>query len=797
MSRLWLKLFRDIRAYRAQAIGIAVVVMLGISMYHSFYLSFRSMGASYRYGYATLRLADFTVEFERAPEQTVTRLAAIPGITRIAGRIKREVRVEQQPPRRRAVTGRILSVPDSGPIEINRLIILEGRYLGPPDRREVLLEQGFAQAHHYRPGDTIYPVVDGIRHSCTVVGIVSSIEYLYVVRSKDSLFPTPESFGVMWMRRRQAERLTGMHGQINEIAAMTAPGARARVMDAVYADLRRYGAQLPVPQEEQPSRNVLDQDLAGLGQFAVIFPSLFIGAAALTVYTILSRTVERERRQVGFLRASGLPAWRVGVQYLALAGLMGVIGVIPGVILGQWFALGITQLYLDQLGIPFLRLASGWVVALIGVAVTGAVSLIAGLSPALAAARIAPADAMRASSVDTTRRHPPLLLARLQRGASFITRVALSNLFRQTHRTGYTVIGIATGLVLMITTMSMFDAQRYSIRYYFDSVRNYDVDVAFAAPVSETVVDQVKRWPGVEWAEGTSGLPVRLTHAGEHRDLTISGVPRGSQLQRFRDQQGRPTQLRGDVLYPSPAAARALGIERGDLLRLEYAYNSRNIHVEQPIRIGRTVQQPIGSGVYMSAEALQRRFGTRLGVPPGTIGGMVIKARPGYQQAVAARAYDMTEAVMVETTFEMRRQVDENMALSYTFIAILMLFAGALTVAIVYNTVASNISERRSEIASLRALGVRMGEIRRMITVENLASTFLGLLVGVPLGTAGARGLVELWESETFSISFYISPWTYIVSISFTILLVLACQLPALREIARMNLAQMTRLHGE
>jgi len=323
------------------------------------------------------------------------------------------------------------------------------------------------------------------------------------------------------------------------------------------------------------------------------------------------------------------------------------------------------------------------------------------------------------------------------------------------------------------------------------------VDVGFARPVSDAVIEQVKRWPEVEWAEGTSGLPARLTHGGEYRDLTVSGVPRGSRLQRFRDMHGQPEDLQGPGIYPSPAAARALGIERGDVLKLEYAYNSRDVHLEQPVRVARTVQQPLGSGVYMSAEALQLRFGSRLGIPPGTIGGMVIKARPGYEQAVAARAYDLPDAVMVETTFEMRRQIDEAMALSYIFIGVLMAFAGALTVAIVYNTVSSNINERRSELASLRALGVRLSEVTRMITVENLASTFLGLLVGVPLGTAGARGLVELWETESFSISFYISPWTFVISIAFTIVLVLVCQLPPLRGLRTMNLAQMTRLHGE
>lgn len=796
MSRLWLKLIRDLRAYRVQAIGIAVVTMLGISMYHSFYLSYRSMGESYEWGYANLRLADFTIQLDEAPRQTVDRLAAIPGVWQIAGRISRDVRVEQAPGRRKVVTGRVISVPDQGDLQINRLMLLEGNYLGPPDAREVLLERGFARVHDYRPGDVIYPIVDNVRQAFRVAGIVSSIEYLYVVRSKENLFPTPESFGVMWMRRRQVERLFNMHGLVNEIVCMTAEGTRDRVMSAMYADLRRFGAMPPVPQEEQPSRQVLQQDLDGLAQFAVIFPSLFIGAAALTVLSILSRTVERERRQIGFLRASGLPAWRVGLQYLAFAGLMGIVGTIPGVLLGQWFAIGITRIYLTELGIPFIRLASGVTVALIGVAVTLTTSLVAGWRPAKEASQMSPAEAMR-SGASSSMRHPPRIVARLLRGASFTTSVALNSLFRQTHRTIYTIFGVASGLVLMITTMFMMDALGHSINYFFESVRNYDVDVGFAAPVSGSVVEQVLRWPEVEWAEGNVGIPVTLQHGEDVDDFVITGVPAGSRLQTFRDEQGWPVPLLGDGIYPANSTARSMDIERGDVLRLQYAYNSRDLRLESPVKVTKTVRQPIGAGIYMSAEALQRQFGSRLGFPPGTIGGMVIKAKPGYHQAVAARAYDLPGAIMVETTYDLRAELDRSMAMNYIFIGILMTFAGALTVAIVYNTINSNVQERRAEIASLRALGVTMREITRMVTVENLASTLLGILVGVPAGLAGARGLTELWQTESFSIDFYISPRTFIVSIVFTLVLVVVCQIPALRSIASMNLAQMTRLHGE
>ena len=554
MPRLWLKLFRDIVAYRSQAIGIGVMVMLGLSMYHSFYLSYRSMAASYKLNYSRLALADFTVEMGSAPEETITRLGAIPGVRAIAGRIKQDVRIEQVGGRRRTVTGRILSVPNEGRSLVDKVVVLQGRYLGPPDQREVLLERGFAEAHKYRPGETIFPVVNGVRQQFTIAGIVSSPDDLYAVRSKESLFPSPDSFGVMWMRRRRAERLFGMDGLINQVAVLTAPGQRTRVMDAMYADLRRFGAQLPVPQEDQPSRSLLDSDLRGLGQFAIIFPSLFIGSAALTIYSVVARTVQRERRQVGFLRASGLPAWRVGLQYVAFAGLLGIAGAIPGVLLGQWFALGITGVYLGTLGIPYLELASGVRVGLLGVAVTLAACVVAGLRPSLAAAALLPADAMRSESVDLTSRRPPAILQapaapRLLRGADRAEQPVPADPSHALH-------GAWRRLRPGPDDQHHGDAGRAGLRHlvlYFGSVRNYDVDVGFAQPVSATMTEQVRSWPGVEWAEGTVGLPVRLSHGGKVRDTVLTGVPLNSRLQRFRDLQGDPLKLRGDRIYPARA----------------------------------------------------------------------------------------------------------------------------------------------------------------------------------------------------------------------------------------------------
>ena len=797
MPRLWLKLFRDLLAYKAPALGIAVVMMLGIGLYHSFYLAYRSMGASYQLNYRELLLADFSIEMTSAPEQMVTRLRAVPGVHTIMGRIKQDVRVEQTGGRRPVTTGRILSVPDAGRSPVNKLVVLEGRYLGPPDRRELVLERNFARAHNYSPGDDIYPVVGGVSTRFKIAGLVASPEYLYVVQSKENLFATPDSFGVMWMRWRQAENLLAMQGQINEVCVLTEEGRREGAMQAMYADLRRFGAQLPVPQEEQPSPKLLSLDLAGLGQFAVIFPALFVGSAVLNVFATLTRLVWRERQQVGFLRASGLPAWRVGLHYLAFAGLLGLLGGIPGVALGQWGALALTHLYLSVLGIPYLILASGVKIGALSLTIAVVSCALAGLQPALAAAAVLPAEAMRSELAGSRLRHPPRLVARVLRGTSFVVKMPVVGLFRQRWRTLFTALGAAGGIVLIITSIAMLDAYEYSIRYYFDEVRNYDVDVGFERPVSEAILGRVRKWPGVLVAEAVGGLPVRLTHGSYVRDTVLSSVPPGSRLQRFRALNGTSVPIRGEGLYLNQTAARTLGAEIGDLVRVDYAYNSRDMRVTHAVRVERVVDQPIGTSMYMSAGPLDRYFGRLIGMPAGTIGGMVIKARRGYEQAVAERAFRLPDAVSVETTSGIRKQIDESFQMMLTFIGIMMLFAGVLTVAIVYNTVSANVFERRAELASLRALGVTQREVTRMLSIENFLCAILGVVIGVPAGVAAARGIVALFQSDLMTYQFYIAPRTYIVSVIFTVVLVMISQIPALRVLRRMNLAQMTRLHGE
>ena len=120
----------------------------------------------------------------------------------------------------------------------------------------------------------------------------------------------------------------------------------------------------------------------GLGAVALLVGG--VGIANVMVISVLER-----RTEIGLRRALGATRRHVGMQFLGEALLLAGIGGVGGVALGSL----VTRVYADikdwDALIPGIALAGGVVAALV-------IGAIAGLYPAVRAARMAPTDALRA-----------------------------------------------------------------------------------------------------------------------------------------------------------------------------------------------------------------------------------------------------------------------------------------------------------------------------------------------------------------------------------------------------------------
>jgi putative ABC transport system permease protein len=121
--------------------------------------------------------------------------------------------------------------------------------------------------------------------------------------------------------------------------------------------------------------------LLGLGGVSLIVGG--VGIANIMVISVLER-----RSEIGLRRAMGARRWHVAAQFLGEALFLGAIGGIGGVLLG----VSVTSVYASIQGwatlVPPIAIFGGIIVALL-------IGGVAGLYPAMRAARLSPTEALR------------------------------------------------------------------------------------------------------------------------------------------------------------------------------------------------------------------------------------------------------------------------------------------------------------------------------------------------------------------------------------------------------------------
>ncbi|MDR7419486.1 MAG: FtsX-like permease family protein [Armatimonadota bacterium] len=799
MSVLALKLVRDLWQARWQYLAVGTMILLGVAFFGAAYMMYRNLEASYARSYDRLRFEHFGIAFYAAPEQAADRVRRIPGVAAVEGRLVEDVIVELPGRTTKTLMGRLISLPANRRPQVNDVFVTQGRYVRGRTAREILLEGSFAAYHRLRPGDVVDVVRGGGRARLHVAGIVQSPEYVFVVRSKQDLMPFPETFGVMFISGDVLRPLVGKTGLINEIrATVTDPARLPAVMREAQRVLRAYRPEDPVARRDQPSYQLLDQDLQGLRMYSVLFPFFFLSVAGLTVYTLLVRMVHLQRPVIGLLRALGFTRHRVVAHYLAAAGVIGAMSSAGGTLLGYWVAGGATRWYASFISVPYVIAVPRWDVMAAGFFIGAGTCLLAGVLPARATARIRAAEALRTPVLAAGR---VVALDRLVPGVGrmrLVWRLPFRNVLRHPRRTISTLFGVSAASALIMTAQGLLDSAEAALDTLLRQVFHDDIRVEFVRAQDRTLVSRVRSWPGVVWAEGALELPVEF-HRGPVTYAALAvGLEPGSQLQRLTTEDGTPLRL-GDAGVVLGQTLRAkLGVEPGDLVEVSVL---RRRAEDEPrrrtVRVAATVWEPIGTIAYLPADRLRQLFRREVDLPKGAISGIRVKADPRHLGEIRVRLLQLPDAAAVTTLRDLQGMFENLMGMMRRFIALMLAFGMALAFAITFNMVTINVLERSNEVATMRTIGVDGWVILGMITVENLLTALIGVALGLPLGRLTVEGFLRAAQTEEqmelFAMKVVVNPQTYVLTATAIVIVVLLSQLPSILQVNRLDLARATK----
>ena len=602
LSPLDRKLFRDLGRMKGQMVAVSLVMACGLAMMimtRSLILTLESTRGAYyqRYG-----MADLFGSLKRAPLAMADRLAKIPGVGAIEPRVVVDVTLDL-PGMAEPATGHIVSLPDDGkPQVLNRIFMRKGRLPRLDERREVVVSEAFADANFLKPGDTVVAIINGRRDTLVITGIGLSPEFVFEARAGETL-PDNKRYGVFWMNYRAVAVAYNLDGAFNDFCAdlspSAAPGPVIAEMDRLLAPYGAFGAYT---RRDHASAQRLDDEIRVLQALSVAYPVVFLSVAAFMVNAVLARLVRLQREQIAQLKAQGYSSAQVGMHYMKYALVIVVLGTIIGSVAGSWMGNGLVNLYTMFFRFPSLVFQIDTSALATALLVSAAAASLGVLKVVRQAVKLPPAEAMRPEPPADFK---PSIAERigLTRHFSPSFRMALRNIERRPWQAVFTILGLSLATGLMVLPGAMSDSIDYLLTYQWNEVQRQDVVVFLTEPGGGKAFHDIEHLPGVRHAEPIRSVQARLRYGHHYRKLAVTGMPKGSDLNRLLDANGRLITMPEDGIVMSKALADVIGAKIGDEVQIEVLEGQRPKRTA-PIR--GLIEDFAGVAAYMDLDALRK-----------------------------------------------------------------------------------------------------------------------------------------------------------------------------------------------
>ncbi|HJV71567.1 ABC transporter permease [Ideonella sp.] len=751
MKALDRKLLRDLKLMWSQALTIALVVASGVGGFITSLSAVDSLALARDRFYADGRFADVFASVKRAPNALADVLREVPGVADAQTTLEEIVRIEL-PGVVDPIIGQLIGLDRRRPQHMNRVSVASGRLpdLHANSQLEVLVSEGFAQAHHLHPGSTLSAQINGRQRTLVVTGTALSPEFVFA-----GLWGMPDTrgFGVFWLDRDALAAAYDMDGAFNRVALKLAPGASEQAaIDGVTQLLARYGGREAHGRADQTSHAMLDNEIKEQRVLGTVLPAIFLGVAAFLLNVVVSRLVSTQREQIAALKALGYPNLAIGVHYLKLVLLIVTLGLVLGIAAGDRLGTMFTGLYAEFFHFPsFEHRIAPWLLA-VSAGLTVLTAIGGTMNAIIATVRLPPAEAMRPPAPGHYRRTLLETLGIERMGPA--TRMIVRNMERRPLRTGLSIAGVAAAVAIVIMGNFFRDAIEVVVDTQMRLGLRGDISVWTAEAVDDGVRRELARLPGVTQVESSRFVPVTLVNGHRRERSMIRGYAARPELYRVIDVDRRETLLDGRGLVLTDRLADKLGLKVGDPVQVEIL-EGRERTVTMPL--GATVREMMGLNAYMDRDTLNRLLGE-----PDLSTGFVLAIERGREADVLEASKALPRAAGAWSKATMLRNMEEISARNIRIMStVLTTFAAIIAVGVVYNNARIALAERAWELASLRVLGFSRAEVSGLLLGELAIVIAIALPLGMLLGWGLVHLIAELLKSDQFYFPVVIRARTY------------------------------------
>jgi putative ABC transport system permease protein len=654
---------------------------------------------------------------------------------------------------------------------------------GPNGERVLVISHGLWQRRFGGDKAVLGQKVSLDDESFTIIGVMPP---QFRFEEAQAWFPFPNDFN-------QAPRA----GRALAILARTSSATNLQQVNAALANLARQNEQDFVStNQEYAGRGIYVQPLAEF-YFGPVRRALFIllGAVGLVLLIacanianlLLAKSMSRSH-EIAIRTAMGASRARIIRQMLIESSVLGLLGGAVGLLIASWGTRALVN-FIPAGTIPTgLDITMNMQVLLFTLGVSLITAFIFGLWPAIQGSRTQTREALQSASQRATAgiafRRAQNVLVVAEVSLSLILLVMAGLMIRSFAKLTNIDPGMSTSNVM-------------SMRINRSPAKSKDNSQN--AIFFQSVIERVKTLPGIESAGVASHMPFVYT---EDWPLTVESVANtgGAQTQSIDTRTvsadyftTMKIPLAGGQFFSAedgPQAPPAVIVNQAMVNR----YWPNQDPLGKRIKIGpldsKSPWFSVKGVVHDSAQAaLDQGIRPEVYFAMGQMAGryrrmnLAVRTSVDPKSTVAAiqaaiREVDKDQPVyQIQTIDELMRDSIGTRRFALTILILFAALALVLAVSGIYGVISYSVTQRTQEIGIRMALGAKTADVLRLVLVQFMRLT----VVGVALGLAGAYALTRLMTSLLFGVTATDITTFVLVALTLSLVALVACLIPARR----------------
>lgn len=733
------KLFRTIRIYKTQFISMIIMVAIATGMFLGFNIEWYSIKVNTEEFYEETKFADYRIYNQTGfSYDDLEKIKSIEGIEDATRCLQFNATIKN--------TDKILSLITCENMNVSNFINFDenkrnsGMVYDVNNTEGLWISDKFANINNISLNDKLVLEYKTYQIEMKVVGLIKSSEFTICLPDKTQLMPDYKTYGYAYISPNKMKEVTGIefYSQINILSNLEENIITEKIDQALGK------TTILVSKDNNISYSGPLGEIDEGKTMSSLLPVFFLIIGILIMITTMFRLITNEQTQIGILKSLGFKDNKIAIHYTLYSFVVAIFGSLLGIALGFFVAYmimnpnGAMGTYIDM---PYWKLYIPWFGYIVMVLIIVLLTIIGYISIRNTLKKNA-CDILKVKTIKSAK---PLLLekTKLWQRFKFATKWNIRNIMRHKIRSLVSLFGVIGCTILIIASLGMKDTMDNFMDVFYNESIKYENKIYTSDGVNEEIIDKLITKYKADYAYQNS-----VKVSGKTYIIEIYNI--NNNLISFVNYDYSLTDLTNDGVYINLSIAEELDLKVGDIIKAS-PFNSNK---EYKFRISKIIRN-LNNSIVMSKEYAEK-----------------------VDYDFSVNILFTKDKIIEKSDYIINTQSKQNIIKSFkTFsnllnIMVILLIVVALILGgiVLYNLGIMSYMERYKEMATLKVLGFNNKTISKILIKQNLWITFVGLIIGLPLGSVILNYVIISMASE-YEMLPSINLSTYVITSILTICL--------------------------